>query len=93
VSVREVEDFDEGESLEDASFSNRLIDQVLPEELDWVELVRTYPIPALAVAAIAGFFIGRIHGERLIEAASDIADRRVRETADRLASAAEGALD
>lgn len=84
---------DEDESFDEEPFANRLIDQVVPDELDWIELVRSYPIPALAVAALAGFFIGRTHGERLLEAAAEIADRRLQETADRVASAAGGALD
>ena len=77
----------------DATFSSRLIDQVMPAELDWVELVRSYPLSSLAVAAAAGFYIGRVHGERLIEAVTDLTDRRMKETADRLASAAEEAFD
>lgn len=75
-----------------APLTNRLIDQVMPEELDWVELVRAYPIPALAVAAAAGFYLGRVHGERLVDAAREITDRRLRETADRFTAAAEEAL-
>lgn len=91
MSVYEVEI--EDDDFDEEPLSNRLIDRVVPEEVDWIGLVRSHPIPALAVAALAGFFIGRIHGERLLEAATDIADRRMRETADRLASAAEEALD
>lgn len=84
---------DEDEALDEEPFANRLIDQIVPEELDWIGLVRSYPIPAIAVAAMAGFFVGRVHGARLLEAASEIADRRMQETADRFASAAEEALD
>lgn len=47
-----------------------LLDEVLPESLDWERLVRTYPIPAVLIAAIGGFFIGRRHGPAILAAAS-----------------------
>ncbi|HVS15593.1 MAG TPA: hypothetical protein VMV46_16835 [Thermoanaerobaculia bacterium] len=81
------------EALDDEPFSNRLLDQVVPEELDWIGLVRRYPLAALAVAAAAGFYVGRVHGDRLIEAAADVADRRMKETADRLVAAAQGEVE
>lgn len=83
----------EEEGAQEPPLSHRLIDQVVPEELDWVELVRTYPLAALAVAAGIGFYLGRVHGERLLETVTEQADRRMSETADRLASAAESVLD
>ena len=48
--------FDAEEILEE------VIDDLLPERLDWRRLVRTYPVPALLVAAAGGYFLGRRHG-------------------------------
>jgi len=50
--------------------ADALLDEVLPESLDWERLVRTYPIPAILLAAIGGFFIGRRHGPAILAAAS-----------------------
>jgi hypothetical protein len=54
-----------------------LLDRVLPEGLDWEELVRTYPVPALAVAALGGFLVGRAHGTAIVSAVSSFAAAEV----------------
>jgi hypothetical protein len=53
------------------------LDRVLPEGLDWEELVRTYPVPALAVAALGGFLVGRAHGPAIVSAVSSFAAAEV----------------
>ena len=50
--------------------ADSLLDEILPESLDWERLVRTYPIPALLLAAAGGFFLGRRHGPAILSAAS-----------------------
>jgi hypothetical protein len=47
-----------------------ILDEILPESLEWERLVRTYPIPALAVAAAGGFYLGLRHGPAIIAAVS-----------------------
>jgi len=54
-----------------------LLDEILPEGLDWERLVRTYPIPAVLLAAVGGFFIGRRHGPALLAAASSFVTAEV----------------
>jgi hypothetical protein len=46
------------------------LDEVLPEELEWDRLVRSYPLPALAVAAVGGFLLGISHGPAIVSAVS-----------------------
>lgn len=63
--------------------SERVIDEavgeILPGDVDWQHLVRSYPVPALAVAAAAGFWIGSRHGSAVLAAASTFATDRARE--------------
>lgn len=47
-----------------------LLDEVLPEELEWDRLVRTYPLPALAVAAAGGLLLALTHGPAIVTAVS-----------------------
>jgi hypothetical protein len=54
-----------------------LLDEILPEGLEWERLVRTYPIPAVLLAAIGGFFIGRRHGPAILTAVSSFAAAEV----------------
>lgn len=48
--------------------ADELIDELLPEEVDWEHLVRSYPWPALAVAAAAGFYLAVSRGPLLVTA-------------------------
>lgn len=56
--------------------AERLIDEVMPEGVEWERLVRTYPIPSLALAAVAGCWLGLRHGSALIAAGSAYASRQ-----------------
>jgi len=69
-----MEDFvqDEDDAREGSTVMG-LIDEVLPEELDWERLVRTYPLPALALAAIGGFVLALRHGPEIVSAVSSYA--------------------
>ncbi|RMH16389.1 MAG: hypothetical protein D6696_18180 [Acidobacteria bacterium] len=56
-----------------ASWSDDLVDQLLPEDFDWRAKVRAYPLPALLVAAAAGFLLGRSRGNLLVSTLSSFA--------------------
>lgn len=45
-----------------------LVAELMPEEVDWENLVRSYPLPALAIAAAAGFYLGIKRGPLLVGA-------------------------
>jgi hypothetical protein len=47
-----------------------ILDELLPEELEWERLVRSYPVPALALAAAGGFYLGLRHGSEILSALS-----------------------
>lgn len=47
-----------------------ILDEILPENLEWERLVRTYPVPALALAAAGGFYLGLRHGTAILAAVS-----------------------
>jgi hypothetical protein len=54
-----------------------LVDEILPENLDWERLVRDYPLPAIALAAVGGFLLGRSHGPAILAAISTFAAAEV----------------
>lgn len=76
----------------DRDLANRLLDAVIPGEVDWETMVRAYPLAALGVAAAGGFYLGRAHGTRILEAVAAMASSRASEAADRLAQMVEGEL-
>jgi len=45
-----------------------LVSELLPETLDWERLVRSYPLPALALAALGGYWLGRTRGGAVVSA-------------------------
>lgn len=63
--------------------ADQLLDDLLPESLEWRRLVCTYPVTSLCLAGAAGFFLGRNHGSALLAAVSAFA---VREVSDNIAS-------
>lgn len=65
-----MEDFVNDEEMQAGTTVEAIIDELLPEELEWERLVRTYPVPALAIAAVGGFFIGLRHGPEILSAVS-----------------------
>ena len=54
--------------MHNESWFDQIVDELLPGDFDWREKVRRYPIPALAVAAAGGFFLGRTRGRHLLGA-------------------------
>jgi hypothetical protein len=61
------------ELQERESIVEELIDEIVPEGVDWQRLVVRYPIPSLLVAAVGGFFLGRRHGPEIVGALSTFA--------------------
>ena len=55
------------------SIESELLHEILPEELDWERLVVRYPIPALLLAAVGGFLLGRGHGPAILTGLSGYA--------------------
>jgi hypothetical protein len=55
------------------SVTDDVVGELMPEGLDWERLVRTYPLPALALAALGGFFLGFRHGPEILSAVSGYA--------------------
>ena len=49
-------------------FADDVLDELLPESLDWRHLVDTYPRACLAAAAAAGFLFGRRYGTLMVTA-------------------------
>jgi hypothetical protein len=47
-----------------------ILDEILPEDLEWERLVRSYPVPAIALAAAGGFYLGLRHGPTILAALS-----------------------
>lgn len=71
---------------EDAPRPEELVEEVLPEDLPWADLVRRYPAPALALAAVGGFVIGLRHGPAVLAAVGTLASRRLSRFASDLVS-------
>lgn len=65
------------EIVERESVVEELIDEIVPEGLDWERLVVSYPIPALLLAAVGGFLLGRSHGPEIVSAVSGFAAAEV----------------
>jgi hypothetical protein len=59
------------------SFSEAFLDELLPEDLEWESVVRTYPLCSLALAAMGGFYIGRRSGRAIVNAFGESAAERV----------------
>lgn len=56
---------------------HRLLDDLAPGGFAWEEVVRQYPIPALLLAAVGGFALGRSQGPRVLRSLSEFAGAQV----------------
>lgn len=63
----------------DADPVERFVDDLMPEGVEWRRLVTTYPRSSLAVAATAGFLLGRNRGLALLGALSGFVVHQVGE--------------
>jgi anti-sigma-K factor RskA len=46
--------------------AGEILDEILPDELDWRSLVLRYPRAALLAAAAGGFWLARVRGRALV---------------------------
>jgi hypothetical protein len=66
----ELQDEDEGEPHRQRLNADFLLDRVIPDEIDWRDLVRRHPVLSVGLAAGLGFLIGRSKGAAIIAGAS-----------------------
>jgi hypothetical protein len=64
-------------SSRSSSLADEVVDEILPEGLEWQRLVRTYPWPALLLAAAGGFVLGRSRGPAVLAALGGFAASQV----------------
>lgn len=60
-----------------SSLADELIDDLVPPEVDWRHIVRRHPWPALLLAGLGGYLLGRSQGKTLVRAISALAVARV----------------
>ena len=58
-------------------FADQLVDELVPDELDWRRLVSSYPITSLAVVVAGGYLLGRSRGESIVGALGVFASETV----------------
>jgi len=64
--------------------AHEVVDDLMPEEFDWERLVRRYPVPALLVAGVGGFWLGRSRGHAILAALAAFAAAQVTEQVNEL---------
>ena len=70
----------DGEAAETAgqsSLADDVLDDLMPEGFEWREMVSSYPMPALAISTVCGFFLGRKHGAAILDALTSFASSEV----------------
>lgn len=63
-----------------SSFADEVLDELLPESVDWRHLVETYPRACVVAAAAAGFVLGRRYGSLVVAAVGSYLAAQVGET-------------
>jgi len=66
----ELHDEDEGGAQRHRLNADLLLDKVIPDEIDWRDLVRRHPMLSVGVAAGLGFLIGRSKGAAIVAGVS-----------------------
>lgn len=66
------------------SLADELLDDVLPERFEWRRVVRRYPLPALLLASLGGYWLGSRRGRDIVAAAADYATETVDRQLDRI---------
>lgn len=61
------------------SAAHDVVDEVMPEDFEWERLVRRYPVPALLLAGVGGFWLGRSRGRAILAAVAAFAAEQVSE--------------
>lgn len=65
----------------------RLVDELVPAEIDWRPLVLRYPLTSLTVAALAGFWLGRQRGVEILAGVGAFAADSIESSVHRLLEA------
>ena len=68
----------------DASPADSVVDELMPAQLDWQDLVRRYPLAALGLATLGGYVLGRHRGREILAAISLFAADSVSEQVNEL---------
>ena len=55
-------------SAERENLADDLVDKLVATDLDWRDVVRSYPKASLAVAAVGGFVLGKARGTAIVAA-------------------------
>ena len=63
----------------DPSPADDVVDELMPSDFDWQDLVRRYPLAALGLAALGGYVLGRHRGEDILRSFSNFAADTVTE--------------
>ncbi len=59
--------------VEKRAMLDELLDELIPDELEWRHWVTAYPKSALALAAAGGFLLGRARGRTIVTALAGLA--------------------
>lgn len=62
---------------ESPRFADQLIDDLLPDEVDWRRLVTSYPLTSLTLAGVGGYALGRARGGLIVAALAAFASNTV----------------
>jgi len=65
--------------MTDPSPADDVVDELMPSDFDWQDLVRRYPLAALGLAALGGYVLGRHRGEDILRSFSNFAADTVTE--------------
>ena len=65
------------ESGDATGFADQLVDDLLPDDVDWRRLVVDYPIASLAAAGVGGYLLGRGRGSAIVAALAAFASETV----------------
>lgn len=60
-----------------AAVEDEWVDRVVPENLDWRQWIRDYPIASIGAVAVVGYIVGRYQGDRLMDVAKDAVRRQL----------------
>jgi len=65
--------------IDEPSMADELLDDLIPPQVNWRRLVKNHPWPALVVAGLGGYLLGRTQGRALVGALAGLAVARVEE--------------
>jgi hypothetical protein len=75
--MAEAEDRAQEISSGSSAFADQLVDDLLPDEIDWRRLVTQYPVASLAAAGVGGYLLGRVRGGPIVAALAGFASETV----------------